>query len=248
MKTYQLIKGLQQEYDKYTAEDLAVWKILFDRQIKIFPEVASIEYLNGIRDIGFRNDKIPDFREVNDILKETSGWEIVVVPGIIAEPEFFKLLSTNKFPATTWLRKMSEIDYLPEPDMFHDVFGHMPLLTNKLFCDFFQALGTLGMKYGSNEKITSMLGRLYWFTVEFGLINNGGKKIYGAGILSSHGETKFSLSDKPEHIPFDAELIMNTAFENDKIQEKYFVIDSFQQLYDSIKTIHSVIDRELRMN
>ncbi len=246
MKTYRMIEGMKQEYDNYSVEDFAVWKILLERQMTILPELASNEYLEGIETINFSKDKIPNFIEVNSILGKLTGWEIVVVPGIIAEQDFFKLLSQKKFPATTWLRKMSELDYLPEPDMFHDVFGHIPLLTNQLFCDFFQTLGALGTKYLENENIIAMLGRIYWFTVEFGLINNSGKKkIYGAGILSSHGETKFSLSEVPLHLQFDAEVIMNTHFENDKIQDKYFVIDSFQQLYDSIEIIKNVVEKEV---
>lgn len=240
-----MIDGLKQEYNMYNAEDFEVWETLFERQMKIIPEVASYEYLEGISNIGFTKDKIPDFKEVNKTIGKQTGWEITVVPGIIAEPIFFDLLSHKKFPATTWLRKMHELDYLPEPDMFHDVFGHMPLLTNELFCNFFQSIGKLGVKYPSNEKITTMLGRIYWFTVEFGLINNNEKKkIYGAGILSSHGETKFSLSQEPQHLPFDAELIMNTPYQNDKIQDKYFVIDSFEQLYSSIETIENIIRQE----
>lgn len=247
MKTYKMIPGMQQEYEKYTPEDNSVWKILYDRQIAILNSVASKDYLKGIDDIGFKADKIPDFREVNSILGKSTGWEIMVVPGIIAEGEFFSLLAQKKFPATTWLRKMSELDYLPEPDMFHDVFGHMPLLTNGLFCEFFHAMGTMGNKYYDNDKIISMLGRIYWFTIEFGLINDEGKKkIYGAGIISSHGETKFSLSETPAHLPFDAAVIMNTPFENDHIQDKYFVIDSFKQLYDSIEVIKGTVENEAK--
>ncbi len=244
MKTYEIIDGLEQEYDKYTEEDFSVWKTLFGRQIPVLREVASKEYLNGIDIIGFRGNKIPDFREVNTILQKLTGWSVVVVPGIISEPKFFTLLSQKKFPATTWLRKMSQLDYLEEPDMFHDVFGHLPMLTNKKFGNFCQALGEIGSKHCS-EKTIEMLGRIYWFTVEFGLIQDKEqKKIYGAGILSSHGETKFSLSDTPRHLPFDAEVIANTAFQNDKIQDKYFVIESYQQLCNSIETIKAVIESQ----
>lgn len=245
MKTYDMIAGMQQEYERYTPEDFAVWKILMERQMNTLTTVASSEYLEGIETMGFHKERIPDFKEVNTTLARLTGWQIQVVPGIIAEPDFFNLLAQKKFPATTWLRKMSELDYLSEPDMFHDVFGHLPLLTNQLFTDFYRFMGELGVRYQGNEKITTMLGRIYWFTVEFGLIKNKeAKKIYGAGILSSHGETNFSLSEVPRHIPFDAEQIMFTHFENDKIQDKYFVIDSFRQLYDSMPTIQAVVERE----
>lgn len=254
---------MKQNYSNYKEEDFEVWKLLFERQITILPKVASSEYLNGIENICFTKNKIPDFSEVNKLLEKQTGWGLEVVAGIIPENEFFPLLANKKFPATTWLRKKSQLDYLEEPDMFHDVFGHVPLLTNKHFCDFFQALGKLGIKYTDNAKIVTMLGRIYWFTVEFGLIrestsfnqmltspkeegtpSQNSLKIYGAGILSSHGETKFCLSEVPQHLAFDAEVIMNTPFQNDRIQDKYFVIESFKQLYDSIEIIKKIIDKE----
>ncbi len=242
MKTYSLIQGLNQQYEKYTDEDFSVWKILFERQMKILRNLASDEYLEGLERIGFTGSKIPDFREVNRHLAECTGWQIVVVPGIISEPDFFSMLSNKQFPATSWLRKMSELDYLPEPDMFHDVFGHLPLLTNKLFCDFYFELGQLALNYLDDVRVMAMLGRLYWFTIEFGLIMNKSEvKIYGAGIISSHGETNYSISTEPMHLPFNVREIMSTPFENDHIQEKYFVISSFKQLYNSMEAIREVV-------
>ncbi len=246
MKTYPMIAGLVQKYENYTPEDFAVWKILFERQMTILPSMASEEYLEGIQRIGFTGDTIPNFQEVNARLLQLTGWKIVVVPGIIEEPVFFQLLSQKKFPATSWLRKMNELDYLSEPDMFHDVFGHMPLLTNPLFCDFYHAMGMLGVTYNHKQNIIQMLGRMYWFTVEFGLIkNNEALKIFGAGILSSHSETKFSVSDEPKHIAFNTEQVMHTPYENDHIQDTYFVIDSFQQLYNSIEEMKRICKIEL---
>lgn len=239
-----MIDGQKQEYLNYTDEDFSVWKVLFERQMSILPGMASEEYLKGIEDAGLNAHKIPDFAEVNEALGKLTGWSLAVVPGIIAEPDFFRLLTQKRFPATTWLRKMSELDYLPEPDMFHDVFGHVPLLGNPHFTAFFEEIGRLGTRHINNEAVVAMLGRIYWFTVEFGLIrNNGKKKIYGAGILSSHGETKFSLSDEPQHLEFDIRQIMHTPFENDRIQDKYFVLGSFGELYDSLKTIKEEIGR-----
>jgi phenylalanine-4-hydroxylase len=245
MKTYALKSNLKQEYSKYSPEDFQVWKILFERQIKVLNELAATEYLEGIKTIKFSAERIPDFREVNAILEKTTGWNLEVVEGIINEEDFFTLLAQKKFPATTWLRKLSELDYLPEPDMFHDVFAHVPLLTNQKFCDFFKVIGDLGVKHKDRSEVLIMLGRLYWFTVEFGLIKQEDKlKIYGAGILSSFGETHFSVSETPQHLPFDAGTIMNTAFENDKIQDKYFIIQSFDQLYESIGTIERIVESE----
>ncbi len=245
MKTYALKQNLKQDYDLYTPEDFLVWKTLFERQMILLEELASSEYLKSIKTIKFSAERIPDFKEVNEILLKETGWSLEVVEGIINEEDFFNLLSRQKFPATTWLRKLSELDYLPEPDMFHDVFAHVPLLTNQKFCDFFKTIGELGVKNKQHPEILSMLGRLYWFTVEFGLMKEDGKlKIYGAGILSSYGESKFSVSSEPTHLTFDVEKIMHTSFENDKIQDKYFVIASFDELYDSIEKIKHIVKRE----
>lgn len=244
MKTYELIQGLKQEYDNYTDEDRKVWGILFNRQIEQLQGLADESYLKGIEDIGFSASTIPDFREVNVRLKSLTGWEIVVVPGIIDQVNFFTMLANKQFPSSTWLRSMEKLDYLSEPDMFHDAFGHMPLLTNQTFCDFFHQIGLIGIKYLSYPEIIEMLGRVYWFTVEFGLIKTEGQlKIYGAGILSSIGETKFSLGDVPVRLPFDIVEIMKTDFDNTKIQEKYFVIESFQQLLDAIVTMEEHLEQ-----
>jgi len=235
MKTYALVNGLKQEYDNYTDEDRKVWKILFNRQFEQLQDLADESYLKGIEEIGFKASTIPDFREVNSRLKLLTGWEIVVVPGIIDQFNFFTMLANKQFPSSTWLRSMEELDYLSEPDMFHDAFGHMPMLTNPIFCDFFHQIGLIGTKYLEHPNIIELIGRVYWFTVEFGLINSTNQlNIYGAGILSSIGETKFSLSDIPIRLPFNIVTIMESDFDNTKIQEKYFVIDSFQQLLDSV--------------
>jgi phenylalanine-4-hydroxylase len=249
MKTYDIVEGLKQEYENYTSEDQNVWEILFDRQLKQLQELADVSYLEGIEHIGFSKNKIPDFREVNTRLEKQTGWKIHVVPGIIDQANFFKMLSEKTFPSSTWLRKMDELDYLSEPDMFHDAFGHMPLLTNSIFCDFFQKIGDLGVKYMNHPEIIEKLGRIYWFTVEFGLIENeSGLKIYGAGILSSFGESKFSLSVEPTRKPFDIVEVMNTDFDNTVIQELYFVIESYEQLSKSIEQaqieINSILNKK----
>ncbi|MFT4771816.1 MAG: phenylalanine-4-hydroxylase [Cryomorphaceae bacterium] len=238
---------MKQNYSKYIAEDFKVWKTLFERQMKILPELASQSYLEAVDLVGFRSDKIPDFKEVNAILKEQSGWQLSVVPNIVPNEEFFPLLSNKTFSATSWLRKMSELDYLDEPDMFHDVFGHVPLLSNPTFCAFFKGLADIAMKYLDDPESIEMLGRMYWFTIEFGLIREDGiLKIYGAGILSSHGETKFSLSDEPEHLEFDVASVLEQDYDNMKIQDKYFVIESFEQLFQSLNKIERYVQEKAK--
>jgi phenylalanine-4-hydroxylase len=238
---------MEQNYSKYIAEDFKVWKTLFERQMKILPELASQSYLEAVDLVGFRSDKIPDFKEVNAILKEQSGWQLSVVPNIVPNEEFFPLLSNKTFSATSWLRKMSELDYLDEPDMFHDVFGHVPLLSNPTFCAFFKGLADIAMKYLYDPESIEMLGRMYWFTIEFGLIREDGiLKIYGAGILSSHGETKFSLSDEPEHLEFDVASVLEQDYDNMNIQDKYYVIESFEQLFQSLNKIERYVQEKAK--
>lgn len=242
MKTYEMIKGLQQHYDKYTAEDQKVWKILFERQMNQLPGMADDVFIAAVEEIGFTN-RIPDFNDVNKRLADTTGWTIYVVPGIIKEIDFFQLLANKQFPSSTWLRSIESLDYLSEPDMFHDAFGHMPLLTNPTFSSFFQHIGKLGVRYHHVPEILVFLGRIYWFTVEFGLIQREGKdvQIYGAGILSSAGESKFSLSDQPKRLSYDIEKVINTDFDNTVIQEHYFVINSFEEIDRSLKNIEPML-------
>ncbi len=235
---------LHQEYDKYTAQDFKVWQILFDRQINLLPPLASMAYLDGIKLLQFNRNEIPNFNKVNQILHQTTGWQVLVVPGLISQKTFFELLAEQKFPSSTWLRKMEELDYLEEPDMFHDVFGHLPLLTNQDFCDFLRAYSNIALKYIDNPLAVKLLGRLYWFTVEFGLIEKQeGIKIYGAGILSSSGESVFCLGDKPARYEFDVEKIMLTDYYIDHFQDKYFVIKSYKQLFDSLPEVERVLEK-----
>lgn len=231
-----------QEYSAYTDEDFAVWKLLYNRQMEILPKLAAKEYLDALERVNFTADRIPHFDEVNKLLGDYTGWQIDVVPHIIPNEEFFPKLERRTFGATTWLRKMSELDYLEEPDMFHDVFGHVPLLSNTTFCAFFHGLSKIAIKHIDNPEILEKLGRMYWFTIEFGLIRESGNlKIYGAGIMSSHGETKYSVSSEPTHLPFNVEKILSTTYDTMRIQDTYFVIDSFDQLFDSLGEIERVV-------
>ena len=238
---------MKQEYDKYTREDFQVWKILFDRQIDLFPNHASAAYLAGVKEANFETGIIPNFDETNEILRSSTGWELEVVAGIVPDYTFFELLANKKFPATSWLRKMDELEYLEEPDMFHDVFAHVPLLTNQYFVNFLQELGRIGLTYVGNDYAIELLSRVYWYTIEFGLIQeDAGLRIYGAGILSSGGETQFSLSDQVPRHAFDVERIIDTPYRKDKFQTQYFVIHSYEQLYTSLDEVKRVLAERLK--
>ncbi|HRG37804.1 MAG TPA: phenylalanine 4-monooxygenase [Bacteroidia bacterium] len=235
-------RPLKQVYSDYTAQDFAVWKILFDRQMKTLKPIVSQEYLKAIEQVKFTNDKIPDFKEVNAILQSITGWSLEVVPNISPQKEFFEFLSQKKFTSTCWLRSMEQLDYLEEPDMFHDVFAHVPLLCNENYVNFFKGISDIALKHINNPEIVELLGRIYWFTIEFGLIKeNGQLKIYGAGIISSKGETEFCLSPAAKRSHFDVSTIFNTSFRTDQIQEEYFVIESFEELYNSLGEIEELI-------
>jgi len=237
------LKNMQQVHENYTAEDHLVWKVLFDRQINNLNQHATASYVEGLKIIEFSNSRIPNFSRVNQVLAGLTGWELVAVEGIVDDQLFFELLAERKFPATTWLRKMSELDYLEEPDMFHDVFAHVPLLANQQFVDFLENLAKIALKHIDNGWAIQLISRVYWFTVEFGLIREEGElKIYGAGILSSAGETEFSVSDEPVHRVYDVERIFNTGYRKDHFQQEYFIIDSFETLYESIEAIEVALD------
>ena len=237
-----------QNYDKYVSEDFEVWKILFNRQVENLKGKAHPEYLGCLGLIGdvLNADKIPHFEELNEILMAENGWSIVVVPGLIPVDHFFKLLSEKKFCSSTWLRKMSQLDYLEEPDMFHDVFGHVPLLMNPEYSNFVQKFGELGVRYGHNKTVEKQLQRLYWFTIEFGLIKqNSDTRIYGAGILSSSGESDHIFSDEITVSPYNVEKIIENDFITSEIQTQYYEINSLEQLYQSVGELENFLKKEV---
>lgn len=235
---------LTQRYDHYTAADQHVWQLLFDRQMALLPGRAADAFLEGVRNTGFTRDAIPNFNEVNPRLRRLTGWELVVVPGIVDDAVFFGLLAERKFPATTWLRQLEQLDYLEEPDMFHDVFGHVPLLTDPGFAAFLQALGAAAGQHVARQPDTlELFTRLYWFTAEFGLIQQtDGLRIYGAGLLSSHGEVQFSIGDKPTRLPFSLNGVLATPFEKDHFQELYFVLRDLAELPAALTELQARVE------
>jgi phenylalanine-4-hydroxylase len=232
-----------QDYGGYTAADHHTWSVLFNRQLDKIKTVAYAGFGRGLYQLDFSADHIPGFTRVNEKLENLTGWQIYAVPGLIDNRMFFEKMLHRHFGATTWIRKPEQLDYLEEPDMFHDVFGHIPLLTDLLVCDFLHGLACIAARHQYAVPVVEMLARLYWYTIEFGLVKeNGVLKIYGAGILSSIGETDFCLSEKANRVPFDIETIIAKPVIKDKFQDTYFVLDSMQQLLGSLLLISEKIN------
>ena len=223
---------VDQDYTQYTPDDQSIWRTLFTRQLPLIEQYGAPEVVHGIRALGASADHIPDFEQTNRKLLALTNWNIVAVPGLIPEEHFYAHLAKRQFPVSVWMRNRGELDYLQEPDLFHDFFGHVALLTNPVFARFMQAYGEAGPKADSHRAI-KMLARLYWYTVEFGLIQTPhGLRAYGAGILSSKGETVFSVeSPAPNRIAFDLVRVMRTNYLIDDFQKSYFVLESFDQLF-----------------
>jgi len=240
---------LVQEYDKYTSDDHEVWNILFSQQMQELKQNATEDFFKGLELCGFKSDKIPHIATVNENLEKATGWRTYIVPGLIADKPFFQYLANKRFPVTTWIRKKEELEYLEEPDMFHDVFAHVPLLSIQSFVDFVQGLAKIALKHIDNPEAIELISRLYWFTVEFGLINEDGNlKIYGAGILSSIGESDYSVHDKnvPRY-PYDVRKIFQTPYYKHDFQKQYFVIDNYEQLYESLNHVEEILIEELNV-
>lgn len=227
---------MEQNYNNYTDDDLSVWGLLFNRQLNNLQHKSYVEYLNSLDIMSevLNSNTIPDFRLINQWFKNKTGWEIKCVPGLIPVEEFFELLNNKIFPSSSWLRPIDKLDYLEEPDMFHDIFGHIPLLSNQKYSDFIHEFGKLGYKFINDKEKLTQLQRLYWFTIEFGLIGKDKTKIYGAGIISSYGETNYSLEQEHLHIPYDLTQILNNSFLTTEIQQKYYVINDFDVLNETI--------------
>ena len=235
----------EQNWAAYTAAQHALYARLFKRQIRQVPGHACDEFAHALEQLGTEHE-IPRFDEISDKLRRATRWEIVAVPGLIPEHAFFSLLAKRRFPVTVWLREPHEFDYIVEPDVFHDLFGHVPLLFNPVFADYMQAFGAGGLK-AEGLNALEYLARLYWYTVEFGLIATPrGLRVYGAGILSSGGETVHSLTSlKPQRLAFDLERVMRTPYRIDDFQDTYFVITSFAQLFDATAPDFTPIYRRL---
>lgn len=222
---------IDQGWEHYTAQEHAVWKTLFERQSKLLPGRACDEFVAGMRQLPIGPEQIPDFRRLSEVLMRQTGWEIIAVPGLVPDEVFFDHLANRRFPAGNFIRKADELDYLEEPDVFHDVFGHVPMLMNPVIADFVQAYGVGGLR-AQQLGVLPNLARVYWYTVEFGLVQQkDGLRIYGSGIASSYTESVFALeSPSPNRIGFDLERVMRTNYRIDDFQEVYFVLNNLDDL------------------
>lgn len=229
---------IPQRWERFTAEDHRVWDLLFARQQQMLSGRVVRAFEEGLDILRLSKPGIPDLSELNERLFARTGWTVVSVPGLIPDDIFFDHLSQRRFPAGNFIRSAAQLDYLEEPDVFHDVFGHVPLLAQPAVADFMQRLGALGLR-ALERGALEMLGRLYWYTVEFGLAReDGALKIYGAGIASSFGESRFALeSPVPQCPAFDIEQVLTTPYRSDAFQERYFVIESFDALLEQIVAI-----------
>jgi phenylalanine-4-hydroxylase len=225
---------IDQGWDRYTPAEHQVWMTLYERQSKLLPGRACDAFLNGLDALDLHRGGIPEFARINEELRRLTGWTVVAVPGLVPDEVFFDHLAHRRFPAGQFIRKPDQLDYLQEPDAFHDVFGHVPMLTDPIFADYMAAYGEGGLKAMGRGQLHN-LARLYWYTVEFGLLQTPkGLRIYGAGIVSSHAESIFALDDpSPNRIGFDLERVMRTPYRIDDFQQAYFVVPSLQALLDA---------------
>jgi len=222
---------ISQGWDRYTAEEHATWDTLFARQAALLPGRASEAWLKGLDVLRLDKPGIPDFEALSDRLEGLTGWRVVAVPGLVPDEVFFDHMANRRFVAGNFIRRPDQLDYLQEPDVFHDVFGHVPMLADPVFADYLEAYGKGGQRAMGHDAL-KYLGRLYWYTVEFGLVREAeGLRIYGSGIVSSFSESRFALDDpSPNRITLDLARVMRTEYRIDDFQQNYFVIPSFDEL------------------
>lgn len=222
---------IPQNWAAYTPEEHATWATLYRRQMALLPGRACDAFVDGMQRLPIEPDRIPDFERLSEVLMRHTGWQVVAVPGLVPDDVFFEHLANRRFPAGQFIRRADQLDYLQEPDVFHDVFGHVPMLMHPVMADFIQAYGAGGLR-AQRLGALDMLARVYWYTVEFGLVREAGAlRIYGAGIVSSASESRFCLeSPSPHRIGFDLARVMRTRYRIDDFQQTYFVLDRLEDL------------------
>ncbi len=224
---------IDQHWDRYGTKEHGVWRTLYERQANVLPGRACPEFLDGLRKLNLVSDRIPEFGRLSDDLEKLTGWRVVAVPSLVPDEIFFDHLANRRFPAGQFIRSENQLDYLEEPDVFHDVFGHVPMLAHPVFADYMEAYGKGGQRALKEFGALKNLARLYWYTVEFGLVaKSDGLRIYGSGIVSSRTESIYAVENpSPNRIHFDLERVMRTEYRIDDFQETYFVIGSFDELF-----------------
>jgi len=239
---------IDQHWERYGADEHGVWKTLFERQMKVLPGRACDEFLDGVARLDLAADRIPEFERASDALEKLTGWRVVAVPSLVPDDIFFEHLANRRFPVGQFIRKPEQLDYIEEPDVFHDFFGHVPMLAHPVFAEYMQAYGKGGLRALKEFNALKNLARLYWYTVEFGLIESAqGLRIYGSGIVSSRAESIYSVeSPSPNRIYFDLERVMRTDYRIDDFQESYFVIHSFEELMGETYKDFAAIYRRLQ--
>jgi len=231
----------EQDWAAYTPEQHAVWSELVSRRMPQLRDHACQEYLDGFHQIGLREDRLPNLIEVSARLQPRTGWQSTPVSGFLPPDAFFEMLAARRFPTTTWLRSRDAMEYTPEPDIFHDVFGHVPMHAHPVFGNFLQSYGQICARLTDHEQLERM-GRLFWFTVEFGLIRQNGEiKVYGSGLISSHGECTRVLAGGCEVKDFDLESVLNQEFDTGAMQPVLYAVESFSQIYEATKQAENLL-------
>ncbi|MBX3102604.1 MAG: phenylalanine 4-monooxygenase [Bacteroidetes bacterium] len=239
---------MSQEFEKYTPQDHQMWQRLYHRQMEVLHNRAASGFMDGLQALQMGPEGIPHYGQLSDRLEQVTGWRLQGVTGIVPNDVFFRLLARRQFPVTTWIRQPAQMDYLMEPDLFHDVFGHVPLLADTAYASFLEALGQLALPYMDNPLAIELLSRIYWFSVEFGLIaEDNALRIYGAGILSSPGESVFCLSPQVPRFYFNLQELFHTPYINHRMQDRYFVIESYDELYACTTRLPGLLDKELKL-
>ncbi|MDR3492290.1 MAG: phenylalanine 4-monooxygenase [Gammaproteobacteria bacterium] len=243
MSKYVAKKPDKNGYVKFTEEENQIWKILYARQFDVIQNRACDEFISGLKTLNMPVDRVPQCEEISEVLRATTGWSVKPVNAIIPLEEFYSLLANKQFPAATFIRLREDLDYLQEPDIFHEFFGHCPMLTNQAYANFIQWYGENALV--TDKKTQSILGRLFWFTIEFGLLKTtDGLRIYGGGILSSYQETLYALeSAAPKRLEFDLATVLKTPYRYDQIQNAYFLLNNLDELFHlKYKPILTVVD------
>ncbi len=239
---------IDQHWDRYSAAEHGVWRSLYEQQADVLRGRACGEFLDGLEKLSLDADGIPNIEKLSDDLEKLSGWRVVTVPSLVPDAIFFEHLANRRFPTGQFIRAPTELDYIEEPDVFHDVFGHVPMLAHPVFADYMEAYGKGGLRALNEFRALKNLARLYWYTVEFGLVAAPqGLRIYGSGIVSSRAESIHALeSERPNRIHFDLERVMRTDYRIDNFQESYFVIGSFEELFAETYTDFASLYRKLQ--